>query len=304
MNINETAIQTHGPTPLIGVMTTPAAKSPRSTAVLLLNAGLIHRIGPNRFYVKMARHLAQKGFVVCRFDLSGIGDSSARQDRIALEPRIVDDTQQVMELICQTQGIARFILIGHCSGAAYAMLLARHDPRVTATVMINPEGGDEGWTTYDRQRKTVRYYENYLGQVALRDPQKWRRFLTGQVSYRNLLQVVFQNLLWNRLSARVFKLRTIVKGRKTRRLVAAYLDVVDEILAHDTRMLYVYAENSSGWQQMKSLLGPPLKARSEAGGLDLQVISNADHTFTLLENQRSLFEVVSHWCLNLQGAEA
>ena len=63
--------------PLIAITTV----APRRRAeagqpwVVLLNAGIIHRIGPNRLYVQLARRLASRGHAVLRFDLAGIGDS-------------------------------------------------------------------------------------------------------------------------------------------------------------------------------------------------------------------------------------
>ena len=46
-----------------------------SVAVVLLNAGLIHRSGPFRLYTRLARKLAKSGYIVLRFDLPGIGDA-------------------------------------------------------------------------------------------------------------------------------------------------------------------------------------------------------------------------------------
>ena len=54
---------------LLGITTEPAAGAGDSShpAVVLLNAGLVHRIGPNRLYVNTARRLADAGFTVLRF---------------------------------------------------------------------------------------------------------------------------------------------------------------------------------------------------------------------------------------------
>jgi alpha/beta superfamily hydrolase len=61
---------------LVGIITDPpeAERDPQRPAIVCLNAGIIHRVGPHRLYVKMARTLAAMGFVVLRFDFSGIGD--------------------------------------------------------------------------------------------------------------------------------------------------------------------------------------------------------------------------------------
>ena len=62
---------------LAGIITDPPAHAREASrpAVILLNAGLVHRVGPGRLYVRLSRRLAAHGFVVVRFDLSGIGDS-------------------------------------------------------------------------------------------------------------------------------------------------------------------------------------------------------------------------------------
>ena len=41
------------------------------TGIVLVSAGLVHRVGPNRLYVRLARRLAATGCPVLRFDLSG-----------------------------------------------------------------------------------------------------------------------------------------------------------------------------------------------------------------------------------------
>jgi len=71
---------------LVGIITDPhtVVNAHNHPAIVLLNAGVLHRVGPNRLYVKIARKLASAGFVVLRFDLSGIGDSKARRDNLPL----------------------------------------------------------------------------------------------------------------------------------------------------------------------------------------------------------------------------
>ena len=43
---------------LFGIETLPAQRREGAPTVLLLNAGLLHRVGPNRFNVELARRLA------------------------------------------------------------------------------------------------------------------------------------------------------------------------------------------------------------------------------------------------------
>ena len=60
---------------LVGIITSPSVPAARRElpGVILLNAGIINRVGPNRIYVKMARRLADMGLPVLRFDFSGRG---------------------------------------------------------------------------------------------------------------------------------------------------------------------------------------------------------------------------------------
>ena len=61
---------------LIGVVSLPDKNREiiNGPGIILLNSGLLHRVGPNRLYVKIARNAATSGLVAFRFDLSGIGD--------------------------------------------------------------------------------------------------------------------------------------------------------------------------------------------------------------------------------------
>src|SRR5262249_27402146 len=62
---------------LFGIHTEPLdpPRGKRSPMVLFLNAGAVHRVGPNRMYVDLARSWAEHGLTSLRLDLSGLGDS-------------------------------------------------------------------------------------------------------------------------------------------------------------------------------------------------------------------------------------
>ena len=62
---------------LFGILTSPDddAKLADAPVAIILNAGIVHRVGPFRMHVDIARQLAAKGFSTLRMDLSGLGDS-------------------------------------------------------------------------------------------------------------------------------------------------------------------------------------------------------------------------------------
>ena len=123
---------------LVGVLTVPTGRTPRRTAVVLLNAGLVHRMGPFRLYVQLARRLAAKGYVVLRFDQSGLGDSPL-SSRLS-ESRKRDEIGAAMDAVTHETGVGRFVLGGVCSGADDAFNLAPQDPRVAGVVLLDGVG--------------------------------------------------------------------------------------------------------------------------------------------------------------------
>jgi pimeloyl-ACP methyl ester carboxylesterase len=122
---------------LLGVVTVPATAAPTTLACLLVNAGVIHRIGPHRINVKAARALAQVGIASLRFDLSGLGDSPAARSQAHFQDQAVHDMQAAMNYLEASAGIRRFLVFGICSGAANAYALALADPRVVGILMFD-----------------------------------------------------------------------------------------------------------------------------------------------------------------------
>ncbi|MGQ0715390.1 MAG: alpha/beta hydrolase family protein [Gemmatimonadaceae bacterium] len=131
---------TFGPTrSLVGVLTEPARGSDTAgkPGVIVLNSGLLHRVGPNRMYVALARALAADGFPVLRFDFSGIGDSEPRRDAVSAEESTLEEACEAMAALTAARGVNRFVLMGLCSGADNAFQIARVEERVAGAIMID-----------------------------------------------------------------------------------------------------------------------------------------------------------------------
>jgi pimeloyl-ACP methyl ester carboxylesterase len=123
---------------MVGLLALPdGGAAPREPAVVLLNAGLLHRVGPQRLYVALARRLAAQGFPTLRFDFTGIGDSEPRRDRHSAEQRVVLDVREAMELLSREAGSRRFVVMGLCSGAVDAHKCAVRDEGVVGAVCLD-----------------------------------------------------------------------------------------------------------------------------------------------------------------------
>jgi pimeloyl-ACP methyl ester carboxylesterase len=129
---------------LSAILTTPKLGG-QPVCIVMLNAGAIRRIGPNRMWVEAARRWAARGVPSLRVDVEAIGDADG-----AVSPYADDNALYVEKLIPQVkaaiaflaeQGVAeRFVTVGLCAGAYWAMYAGLEDPRVTTALMFNSRG--------------------------------------------------------------------------------------------------------------------------------------------------------------------
>jgi alpha-beta hydrolase superfamily lysophospholipase len=124
-----------------GILHEPAPSATPLPPIVLTSAGTVHRIGPHRLYVTLARQWAALGFPVLRIDLSGIGDTPAGHDgieNVTYPGHGYDDIQAAMRFLGDRLSASRFILAGLCSGGDFAFQMGLRDPRVVDALILNP----------------------------------------------------------------------------------------------------------------------------------------------------------------------
>lgn len=170
--MKERTISVGGPVALQGVCTEPEQFDADRPAILLLNSGVMHRVGACRLSVRLARSLAQRGYLCVRFDGSGLGDSEPRHsDSPTSSPEVaIAETREVMDHLQLTRGISRFVLYGLCSGAHTSFNTACKDDRVVGIAMIDP-------FCY----RTWRYYWYYMAP-RLVSARHWRGLILRQLA--------------------------------------------------------------------------------------------------------------------------
>jgi pimeloyl-ACP methyl ester carboxylesterase len=179
-DVRETAMA-FGPAPgLFGVLCGPVAPPVGARPTLVfLSPGTTPHMGDDRMWVLMARRFARMGFTSLRFDVAGVGDSSARTGDAAPVANLgqaAADLKAALDWL-ETVGSKQFILVGYCLGAKVACNLALRDPRVTAQFLINP------WRLFWSEGAPLRGFHKpayYLR--AARNPTAWRRVLGGAIS--------------------------------------------------------------------------------------------------------------------------
>jgi pimeloyl-ACP methyl ester carboxylesterase len=261
---------------LVGIITDPpeAKRSNGLPGIILLNAGIIHRVGPNRIHVKIARTLAPMGFVVLRFDFSGIGDSKVRDDNLPFEESAVRETQEAMDYLSTTRGVKRFHLIGISSGAIVSYKTAGRDSRVLGATLINPASYGDELRSYAKAR---RYWKNVLS-----DPKRWLKAITGKANYRIVGP----------------RLRTVFSSRRKALSVANHIAAdFHSLIERRIDLRLVYSKGDLGLDCLDVILGNELRELCKRGTLKLEIIPQADHTCTLLESQQRLLNVVQNCAL-------
>lgn len=237
------------------------------TGVILLNAGLVHRVGPFRMNVELARRLNEAGYPTLRFDLSTLGDSAAAGVAEAPQEQVRRDVADAMALLAAEAGCTRFVLVGLCSGAANAHVVAASDPRVVGAVFLDGHA-------YPTMGFHLRHY-----LPRLRDPRRVVRFL-GRRKRRADAQggeADFQT------------------GRPARSQVRTELAAM---LARGVRLSFIFSGGASGYfNHPRQLLECFGKGVGRHPGLSVRWLADADHTYSLAEDRRQLTELVRSWML-------
>ena len=249
-------------------------------AVLLLNAGILHRVGPNRLYVRIARQLQRLGFHVLRFDVWGIGDSQ-EHDGPSCSGDFFDDTQQAMAMLGRRIGARRFMLIGICMGAKIALEVAGRDPRVESMVLM------EGIYI-----KSARYH-----LTRIFSPAKWKRVFSGQ-SYmvKKLRRVMGQG----GGPAPATRPTDAQPSNPVRLLDSASAKDMGtqlrSLLHRGVKAMLIFRDgNEIRYNYRLRRQGDEIRAIGLPPGLEVAFIPFADHTFTPLVSQNLLLETTLRW---------
>ena len=125
---------------LFGILTLPDLPPSDRHALpwfVFFNAGVLHRVGPHRLYVFLARELARIGIGSLRVDLAGRGDSPLREGAIS-QQSVAADHEEIVRGLESRLGPVKLVLAGLCSGADDAVRLAPNDARVVGLLLLDP----------------------------------------------------------------------------------------------------------------------------------------------------------------------
>ncbi|MFN0050817.1 MAG: alpha/beta fold hydrolase [Planctomycetales bacterium] len=269
---------------IVGVLTRPdsAAQRVDPPAVVLVNAGFVHRVGPNRIHVKLARRLAALGFPVLRFDFSGIGDSRSRRDDVPFDQQSIVEIEEALDQMSAAGLAQRFLLAGICSGATNSLRVARHDRRVVGAALINGVWKLGLDSSEIKQLHSARYYR----RLAVLDPRSWIRVMTGRSNYRVILRTAARSL-----ASRYRRHKPQPVQERSENSELSDFRAVVESGAH---LLLVCSERDRSHTVLTAMAGPLAELRA-TDRFRSEVIRDADHTFDLCCHQREVIDLLCGW---------
>jgi pimeloyl-ACP methyl ester carboxylesterase len=261
---------------LVGIFTRPAVPPAAALPTLLvLNTGIIHRVGHHRMYVTLSRRLAAAGYPVLRFDLSGIGDSDPRRDNLSPLDSAMADIGEALDWLEQTSQARRIVLMGLCSGADHAVLYGHTDDRIEGLILLDPS-----------IPPTLRHYLHFVAPRLIR-LHSWIDVMTGRSrTFRMWINQALRAVLPGRSPLHPTGLTLVQRGALERH----YQSSVDKGI----RMLAVFTEERTRQTYREQMIEALPNVRF-GDRLELQFLAGSDHTFILEADRRRLMALILRW---------
>jgi hypothetical protein len=277
---------------LAGVITyTGENQSEKDFGVIFLNAGLIHKIGPNRLYVKIARILAGKGINCFRFDYSGLGDSAISNEKKNQDEIKNGEIDQAINKLTEKISIKKFILIGICSGAEDAFKASLNDPRVVGLLLIDG-------TYYDKmllndlyataaKKTAMRYYKKNIFSV-----KRWLKIISGKSNIFSRNNIFILQGLINRGKKKTNSEKPGVFVTTDEKVG---IEEWEKLFKRNVKIYLIFCEGGTYIDLFKLTISGQLEAINRNGQLKIELIKDVDHTFTPVWSQELLTEKISNW---------
>ena len=262
---------------LFGLTSAPVGDRP-TRVLVLLNSGSNHHIGGGRMYVKVARRLAARGWLVIRYDVSGIGDSAPHDgcpENEVYTSRAVGDLATALEFARARFGVEDAEIAGLCSGAYHAFKGAVAGLPIRGLTVVNPlvffwkEGMSLAYPPFEMVQAATHYQESIFR------PAKWLRLVRGQVDVPMIVRVVASRAA-DRGRGLITNLRRSLGFATADDLGAE----VERIAAAGTRLRFLFSFGDPGEALLEAGVGWTLWRLQRRGSLQIGRLPNCDHSLS------------------------
>ncbi|MEW8300686.1 MAG: alpha/beta hydrolase [Candidatus Thiodiazotropha sp.] len=275
----------------------------KDAVILLLSPGVKMRVAPHRLYNKMADEFVNQGYVVARFDFSGLGDSEGEIEEDLLADfyntvqfgRYVNDTVDAMDWAERKYKKNRFILAGLCGGAITGLLAGQVDERVEALLSLNIpvilDGSNQDKTKYLTEGQLDRLKTNYLKRLF--DLKSWLRLLTFKSDYKLLFKSLIRK---NKKRDSEKQQDNAVDSNVNPLFEPAFMDWIDR----SKKMLLIFSGSDRLTWEYNEKFATPNKDKLDAinGGFEVHVVDEANHIFSYKSWYEEMMKLSLQWLKN------
>lgn len=262
---------------LFGIHCRAQIVKPDRPTIVFFNAGVVHRIGPNRLYVELARNLSAAGFPTFRCDLEGIGDSVLRGSGRENHPypdTASRDAGVTLRFLTENFDAKHFVILGLCAGAhtAYNTALNESGLPISELLLLNPVTfrWKEGDSLDTQHFRAVARYKNTVRQVG-----SWKKLLRGEVKVLFWCEVA-----WSHLRRQVASYVSAIAERFIPSAASPMSRQLKELFADNRKVSIFTASGDPGWDIIISKARHTARKAVQRGDLRSHSIDKADHTFT------------------------
>jgi pimeloyl-ACP methyl ester carboxylesterase len=252
---------------LFGVLTA-ADQVPGRFGIIILNAGLLHNVGPFRLHVELANVAMECGIPTIRIDQSGKGESRSRSTESRLEA-LFQDYEDAFGALAET-GVEATILVGLCSGADDALQVAGRYDSVAGLVLLDGYARRTAWLRLRNLARRIRHKAtDRIRSVARRD------------THEDPVDIDLR--AWNSDEEMLGLMRRLLDSGK--------------------RIMAVFTAGQ-GYYDHAGQLAHSLAATHTPGNLHEIYFKEADHTYSRVAHREALLEQVRSWLAEHFHAEA
>jgi len=267
--------------PIFGILTQPAnGQVLQDKAILFVNEGAHHGVGPQRLWVQLARRWASQGHMVLRFDITGIGDSPVRQgqpDLTTYGPMAVDDVRVAVDFLRLKSGARTLTALGLCSGSYHIYMAAVLGVRIDQLIPINQPvfQWEEGMSPDESDLHAAVVAHTERQAQATKDPRKWLGILTGEIPLQRVWDFGKRRLMlaaerkWQALETRTgLKLPSQLTLR------------LRKLARRGVKVHLIYGPGEMGYDTLMAEAAKEVDRLQAKGQLSLVLLPEGNHVFS------------------------
>lgn len=252
---------------LQGIASIPGQYRCRDIAVILLNAGMVRKVGPFNMSVDIARNLASDGYFAFRFDMAGLGDSTKIKTGNTHIQNAIDDMAATMSHIEAQYNIHKFIFMGLCTGADHAHIISVQDERVVGNVWLDGYG-----------YPTQKFWVNRIMPVLL-NPVRLAKGIIRR------LKPSPAKISTSSVDAYVWKL----PDRNS------YIHDMEQTFKRDVKSLYLFSGGVNVYYNYKDQFKDGFGKYDFWKNIEVEHYPKFSHTYLLIEDRQVMIKRVRDW---------